>query len=216
LIAIVVFYNQKESKGAFTMIKRELIKPRKVVWVMRDFINDIHGLTHMDLRMPYVENETTDEWFERFRNAVEEEFPSHVKMVKSEKGFAICPDEKDEEEFTMFYNIESLWSRGYKQFAQNFFSRCPMGRGFASVTISILHEIGHMNAQQEFEGYDRVKALIELRENFPRATINFEYFKLPDEKAATDWAIEWLSHPENRRKAKAFEKKFFECFKKRG
>ena len=48
------------------------------------------------------------------------------------------------------------------------------------------------------------------------ATINFEYFKLPDEKAATDWAIEWLSHPENRRKAKEFEKKFFACFKTRG
>lgn len=198
------------------MIKRELIKPRKVVWVMRDFINDIHGLTYLDLRIPYVENETTDEWFERFCNAVEEEFPSRVKMVQSKRGFAVCPEEKDEEEFTMFYNIESLWSRGHRQFAQNFFSRCPMSRGFASVTISILHEIGHMNAQQEFEGYDREQAIIDLRENFPRATINFEYFKLPDEKAATDWAIEWLSHPENRRKAKEFEKKFFDCFKKRG
>lgn len=197
------------------MIKRELIKPRKVVWVMRDFINDIHGLTYLDLRIPYVANETTDEWFERFCNAAEEEFPSRVKMVQSKRGFAVCPEEKDEEEFTMFYNIESLWSRGHRQFAQNFFSRCPMGRGFASVTISILHEIGHMNAQQEFEGYDREQAIIDLRKNFPRATINFEYFKLPDEKSATDWAIEWLSHPENRRKAKEFEKKFFACFKKK-
>ena len=112
------------------MIKRKLIKPRKVVWVMRDFINDIHGLTYLDLRMPYVESETLDEWFERFRNAVEEEVPSRVKMVKREEGFAVCLDDKDKEEFTMFYNIESLWSRGHKQFAQNFFSRCPMGRGF--------------------------------------------------------------------------------------
>ena len=198
------------------MIKRELIKPRKVVWVMRDFINDIHGLTHLDLRLPYVENETTDEWFERFRNAVEEEVPSQVKMVKREKGFAVCPCEKEDTEFHFFYNLDELYCKGHRQFAQDFFSRCPMGRGFASVTITILHEIGHMNAQQEFEGYNRVQAITELEKNFPRETINFEYFKLPDEKAATDWAIEWLSHPENRRKAKEFEKKFFDCFKKRG
>jgi hypothetical protein len=198
------------------MIKRELIKPRKVVWVMRDFINDIHGLTYLDLRMPYVENETTDEWFERFCNAVKEEVPSKVKMVKREEGFAVCPYEKDNAEFHFFYNLDELYCRGHRQFAQDFFSRCPMGRGFASVTITILHEIGHMNAQQEFKGYNRVQAIKELEKNFPRETINFEYFKLPDEKSATDWAIEWLSHPENRKKAKEFEKKFFACFKKRG
>lgn len=198
------------------MIKRELLKPRKVIWVMRDFINEIHGLTYMDVRLPRVENESTDEWFERFRNAVEEEIPSRVKMTYREKGFAVCTIEKDEPEFHFFYNLDELYSKGSKQFAQDFFARCPMGRGFASVTITILHEIGHMNAQQKFEGYNRIEAIRELEKNFPRETINFEYFKLPDEKAATDWAIEWLSHPENRRKAKEFEKKFFACFKKRG
>ena len=198
------------------MIKRELLKPRKVIWVMRDFINEIHGLTYMDVRLPYVENESTDEWFERFRNAITEEIPSRVKMTYREKGFAVCTIEKDEPEFHFFYNLDELYSKGSKQFAQDFFARCPMGRGFASVTITILHEIGHMNAQQKFEGYNRIEAIRELEKNFPRETINFEYFKLPDEKAATDWAIEWLSHPENRRKAKEFEKKFFACFKKRG
>lgn len=198
------------------MIKRELLKPRKVIWVMRDFINEIHGLTYMDVRLPHIENESTDEWFERFCNATEEEIPSRVKMTYREKGFAVCTIEKDEPEFHFFYNLDELYSKGSKQFAQDFFARCPMGRGFASVTITILHEIGHMNAQQKFEGYNRIKAIRELEKNFPRETINFEYFKLPDEKAATDWAIEWLSHPENRRKAKEFEKKFFACFKKRG
>ena len=195
------------------MIKRELIKPRKVVWVMRDFINEIHGLTYMNICLPYIENEDTDEWFERFRNATEEEIPSRVKMTRSKRGFAVWPVEKDDPEFHFFYNLDELYCKGSKQFAQDFFSRCPMGRGFASVTITILHELGHMNAQQSFEGYNRIEAIEELRKNFPRETINFEYFKLPDEKAATDWAIEWLSHPENRRKAKEFEKKFFACFK---
>ena len=78
--------------------------------------------------------------------------------------------------------------------------------------IILLHELGHFTAQQKFEGYDRGKALAELREKFPPAIINFEYFKLPDEKAATGWAINWLSDPEHRKIAKAFEKKFFACF----
>lgn len=197
------------------MVKRELLKPRKVIWVMRDFINEIHGLTYMDVSLPYIKGESLDEWFERFSNAVEEEIPSQVKMTYREDGFAVCPIEKDDPEFHFFYNLDKLYSRGHKQFAQDFFARCPMGRGFASITITILHEIGHMNAQQDFEGYNRIEAIRELKNNFPRETINFEYFKLPDEKAATDWAIEWLSRPENRRKAKEFEKKFFACFTKR-
>ena len=200
------------------MIKRELLKPRKVIWVMRDFINEIHGLTYTDCIIPAKasENETIEEFMERLHNAEEIEVPVQVKMVYRKKGFAVCFDDKGETEFRMFYNLEELWCKGHKQFAQDFFARCPMGRGFASVTIAILHEIGHMNAQQSFEGYNRVEAIKELEKNFPLETINFEYFKLPDEKAATDWAIEWLSHPENRRKAKEFEKKFFACFKKRG
>ena len=197
------------------MVKRELLKPRKVVWVMRDFINEIHGLTYINVSLPYIKGESLDEWFERFSNAVEEEIPSQVKMTYREDGFAVCITEKDDPEFHFFYNLDELYSRGHKQFAQDFFSRCPMGRGFASITITILHEIGHMNAQQNFEGYNRIEAIRELKNNFPRETINFEYFKLPDEKAATDWAIEWLSHPENRRKAKKKEKKFFACFKTR-
>ena len=197
------------------MVKRELLKPRKVVWVMRDFINEIHGLTYINVSLPYIKDENPDEWFERFSNAVEEEIPSQVKMTYREDGFAVCISEKDDPEFHFFYNLDELYSKGHKQFAQDFFARCPMGRGFASITITILHEIGHMNAQQDFEGYSRIEAIRELKNNFPRETINFEYFKLPDEKAATDWAIEWLSHPENRKKAKEFEKKFFACFNKR-
>ena len=145
------------------MIKRELLKPRKVIWVMRDFINEIHGLTYTDYIVPKAtkENETVDEFLERFRNGEEIEVPSTVKMVYREDGFAVRTDERDDSEFHFSYNIDELYSRGHKQFAQDFFTRCPMSRGFASVTITILHEIGHMNSQQEFEGYERIKAIKE-------------------------------------------------------
>ena len=144
------------------MVKRELLKPRKVIWVMRDFINEIHGLTYTDVSLPYIKGESLDEWFERFSNAVEEEIPSQVKMTYREDGFAVCIAEKDDPEFHFFYNLDELYSRGHKQFAQDFFARCPMGRGFASITITILHEIGHMNAQQVFEGDISIEAIREL------------------------------------------------------
>lgn len=199
------------------MIKRELIKPRKVVRVMRDFINEIHELTYTDYIAPAIkENETVDELLMRWRHAEEVEVSSQVKMAYRKKGFAVYPAEKDKPEFHFFYNLDELYCKGSRQFAQDFFSRCPAGRGFASVTLTILHELGHLHSQQTFYGYNRIEAIRELKKNFPRETINFEYFKLPDEKAATDWAIKWLSHPENRRKAKEFEKKFFTCFEKRG
>jgi|GEM_PF-4410563 len=193
------------------MRKRKLIHPRKAMWAMRDFINEIHQLTYTVLDFPYIEGETNEEFWRRLNNAPEVEKRSSVKLVKS-FGFWADTTSRDDIEFKIGYNFEELWQKGSLQFSQDFFSRCPMGRGFASVTLSILHELGHLHAQQDFEGYDREIAIQELRKNFPPAIRNLVYFKLPDEMAATDWAIEWLSNAENRKIAKRFEKKFFECF----
>lgn len=199
------------------MKKRQIKNPRKVVWVMRDFINEIHGLTYIASYLPprTKENETIEDFFERFRNMEEIEEPKEVEMIHSKKGFAVLSGIQNEEEIKeipFFYNIEELWCKGHFQFSKDFFARCPMGRGFASITLTILHEVGHLNSQQEFDGYDRELELKRIRENFPREQVNFEYFKLPDEREATEWAINWLKDAENRKKAKAFEKKFFACF----
>ena len=194
------------------MRKRKLIHPRKVVWVMRDFINEIHGFTYEDIVMPDA-SLPVNEWFEQFTNAEHITRRTECNIVKARGFCAFTGDfSEGDDEFTIGYNFDNLWNRGHYQFSKDFFERCPSARGFASVTISLLHELGHFTAQQEFEGYDRGRALAELREKFPPATINFEYFKLPDEKTATDWAINWLSDPEHRKIAKAFEKKFFACF----
>lgn len=197
------------------MKKRKLIHPRKVRWVMRDFINEIHNLTYENIVIPpEIEGESIDDWFERLCNTPHTEEKAFCDVKPSNCFCAFTGDYEpgDSSEFVIGYNFDNLWNKGHYQFSQDFFARCPAGRGFASVTISLLHELGHFSAQQEFEGYDREEALTELRKNYPRETINFEYFKLPDEKAATDWAINWLSDPEHRKIAKAFEKKFFACF----
>lgn len=199
------------------MKKRQIKHPRKVIWVMRDFINEIHELTYTASYLPpkTKENETIDDFLERMHNMIEVEEPMSVKMIYRKKGFAVLANTEEEQDsgvFTFFYNLEDLWCKGHFQFSKDFFSRCPMGRGFASITLAILHELGHKNSQQNFDGYNRIEAIKKIENTFPRGLINFEYFKLPDEKAATDWAIEWLQSAENRKKAKKFEKKFFACF----
>ena len=84
-----------------------------------------------------------------------------------------------------------------KAFRRDFESRCPLARGFANVTLSILHEIGH-----HFN-----------REAFLCSKVNEEdyesHFALPYEIVATDWAIQWLQDPIHRRQAKAFERAYF-------
>lgn len=200
------------------MKKRKLIKPRKVVWVMRDFVNSINSVTYTDYILPpkTTENQTKEELFARLRSAQEVEYLAKIVLRQSPKdrGFAICTSDIGDPTISMWYDIEELWCRGSAQFARDFYSRCPMGRGFATITITLLHELGHIHSQQEFDGYDRAAAIRDLQERYTKKVINFEYFKLPDEMAATNWAIEWLSNAENRKIAKAFEKEFFKCFAK--
>lgn len=87
-----------------------------------------------------------------------------------------------------------------KLFRLDFIARCPLGKGFANITLSILHEIGHHFNRESFittdsEQYD--------------ASTGYWHFMLPCEMDATDWAIEWLQDSQHRKIAKQFEKDFF-------
>jgi len=92
-------------------------------------------------------------------------------------------------------------TEGDKAFRKDFTKRCPAGQGFANVTLSILHEIGHFFNKEVFYAQDM--------EEYSKITEYEEYFSLPCEKVATDWAINWLQDKEHRKVAKAFEKVFF-------
>ena len=77
-----------------------------------------------------------------------------------------------------------------KAFRKDFVSRCPLARGFADVTISILHEMGHFATRDNFNDMEK-------------------YMAIPYEMLATCWAICWLMDPDNRKEAKNFERNFF-------
>lgn len=89
-----------------------------------------------------------------------------------------------------------------KLFRKNFIERCPLAKGFSSVTLSLLHECGHWATRSVFD-------LVEYDHWIGKVTTQIEYMKIPWELIATDWAICWLNCPANRQIAKAFEKDYF-------
>ena len=88
-----------------------------------------------------------------------------------------------------------------KRFRRFFISLFPAGQGFANVTISILHELGHWATRHEVD-WDEYWAEADN-------AFGWDYFNLKAERMATDWAINWLSDPENRKTAKTFEHEYF-------
>ena len=92
-----------------------------------------------------------------------------------------------------------------------------MLKGFSDITISLLHELGHLETNDKVrENFSVTMRELALMGIEGRATtykaLNKMYFQLPDEEAATKWAIKWLSKKKNRKIAKKFEREFFKCF----
>lgn len=87
-------------------------------------------------------------------------------------------------------------------FRQDFTRRYSVAKGFANHTLTILHECGHWNTREQINifTYDRRRA---------RCKTSTEYYLMKEERIATDWAIQWLYEPENRKLAKEFERKYF-------
>lgn len=138
-----------------------------------------------------------------------------VKLYKSRNGFCAyveCPV------ITIDYDFKELAKGdvGCKEFRHNVIMRDPSMNGFSNLTLSLLHELGHFETESKVPcGYNRDKAekLIDERGKGDYTKINLMYFNLPDEWLATQWAIEWLSNTENRKKAKQFEREFFKAWR---
>ena len=82
-------------------------------------------------------------------------------------------------------------------FEENFRKHFPIAKNFDVFTLSILHEIGHLETEDEMIDDTQYR-------NSEKIT-NEEYFKLHNERIATEWAGDWLE--ENYSIAKNFENK---------
>ena len=196
----------------------KLKHPRKVMWVMRDFLNNASDLTCEQWYLPSKDKMIElgldlGDLFAGFGH-MEKEIVKKTCVLTKENGFRAYHywDDCDRTTFHIGYNLEELYCKGSKQFRQDITRRSSITKGFANVTLALLHELGHLSTERD-EDFDRESAMA-LIKLLPKEERNFAYFKMPDEKAATDWAIEWLQNAENRKLAKAFEKKFFACFEK--
>lgn len=203
--------------------KYTIKNPRKIVWAMRDFINSAHDLqyeagSYNDEPMPPVDASFEEfcAWLRGCKLVYEKRT---VKMVSVGKFCAFIHDA--DEYFRIGYDINDIASNSYPgdtDFMVDIYKRCPMTRGFASITLALLHELGHIYTNEDIPNWDDFKRQEEIEKIHNQfkthREINFAYFKLPDETAATDWAIAWLQDAEHRKMAKAFEKKFFACLKK--
>jgi len=89
-----------------------------------------------------------------------------------------------------------------KEFRKDFVSRCPLAQGFATITLSILHECGHWQTRD-------VCNVFVYHQQVEKVNNQKDYMMIPYEHLATDWAIAWLQNPDNRRLAKFFERLFF-------
>ena len=84
-----------------------------------------------------------------------------------------------------------------KMFRADFIRRYASAQGFANVTLSILHELGHYFTRE-----------IYLNAEKSEGDTMEEHLTLPAEVVATEWAIRWLKESINRKTAKAFEKEY--------
>lgn len=81
-------------------------------------------------------------------------------------------------EWTLIY-VE----KGGEAFYNNFIKRFPLAQKLNLFTLSLLHELGHLETEDE---------IIEDKKEFDTNISDEEYFNLYNEVIATDWAGEWI------------------------
>ena len=207
-------------------MKIKCVAPRKMVNVMKAFLMQVNEMTYIATMIkPIPDNTDGWEWISNHENRYEMEFPCEIKLTRNKKGCSCAylhEFEEDESIIHIGYEraiVTNPYIRDY--FTADFRRRCSIAKGFSGVTLILLHELGHFITEEKCKednpDYDRGMAIFEAqcKAKTEKELNEKYYFRLPDETYATEWAIEWLKDAEHRKIAKAFEKKFFECFEKR-
>lgn len=180
-------------------MKKTVVKKRDAVNAMREFINNASSLTYCCGAKK-----------------------SHIAMKKDTSFAALVYNAQinsDLPNHTIYYNFNELKSEQIKNFRACWTAVDPILKGFATITITLLHELGHLHTQDDVLalGYTEKERKAEWEKISKTIKdiieANQYYYLMTDERTATMWAIDWLHNAENRRMAKAFEKKFFACCK---
>ena len=212
------------------MKKRICVKPHKVSATMKKFLNTASDLTYKKGSIP-MDKAWEDEKGEWHWNDEDIEWSDEKKEMRvHRKPDSFCAmltpggSVEDSAVGYILYDFQRIF--GKQQFCEYWRSAIPMLKGFADITLLLLHELGHFETDDEirevFSVEDREQAIKDIEKQFTivldntifidNESINECYFELPDEYAASEWGFNWLKDPEHRKIAKAFEKEFFACF----
>ena len=181
------------------MKEKKCLHPRKVQKIMQEFLNVASDLAYYD--------EDDEVYYKTF-----------IQLHKSDCFQADVADTIENDEVqNIYYNLSELFAKSSKIYRKFWTEKYPMLKGFSDITISLLHELGHIETNDRIRpsfSIDEREATIDSWDNktLSYKALNHLYFMLPDEKAATEWAVQWLSKSKNRKIAKKFEKKFFALF----
>ena len=198
--------------------------------IMKKFINAASDLTYKRGTIPMDKAWQTDdgEWHWNDEDIVWDDARKEMRVAKVTDAFCarIPLDCKvaDENIGYIFYDFNRIENNN--QFRIYWTRSIPMLKGFANITLILLHELGHFETNDEVRKYfshdDRDNLIAEIENSYTIElddetyidieAINEAYFELPDEYAASMWGFNWLADPEHRKIAKAFEKEFFACF----
>ena len=145
-----------------------------------------------------------------------------IYVEKDDSFKADCPDgklEDCEEKIHINYNFDDMNDIADKVYRKVWTTAYPYLKGFANITINLLHELGHLEIHNQIrEQYSYAQREYDINtldnSNLPAILQMIAYCMLPDERAASEWMAEWLSDKENRKLAKKFEKEFFTYFER--
>ena len=194
--------------------------PRICQRLMEDFVNSASDLTYEDDCTPIKVVEKEDGEYSLVLgepNFITCYTPIKVRKGSNKRGssYTVLRECEDEPVY-IYYRLDYHTPKdcGHREFGRNIHLRAPFTKGFSSVTLMLLHELGHQETLNEVPAYyDRAKAIKSIQKMSNKTACHQRYFSLPDEYLATSWAIEWLTKKENRKIAKNFEKAFFKAWR---
>lgn len=189
--------------------------PRICQRLMQDFLQDACTLTWENELVEILGKD--EKGWPIFGDHIFEEVFCKIS-VKKGPCFRTYICENKQETLEIFYNYTTLNTKclGHVEFNKNIHLRAFHTKGFSWLTLSLLHELGHQETEEKVPCYyNRAKAIEKIHKMYKKSCreAHQAYFALPDEYLATQWAIDWLAVPENRKKAKAFEKAFFKAWR---
>ena len=196
--------------------------PHKIFTVINDFVNNNISLERQTI--PFPSGLTCAEFMNYLETAepITVQVTFHVKYGKECCAWDCQDFENPDCEIDM--NFASLMTCGSQAVRENIISRCPTAKGFSRMTFVLLHEIGHfmtaeeaeeeeeISPDEEFERMLNAMMIANTEIEFERIVQKYHYSK-QEEMLATDWAINFLADPDNRKKTKAFEREFFKAWR---